>query len=721
MKHDHDSEPTAGAGSGRLSGEPRTPGWIVGLDIGGTFTDVVMVHPGRPGLKRFKCLTTPEDPAEGALAAITGVLEVAQARPQDIAVVLHATTLASNALIERKGATTALVSTRGFRDVLRIGREKKFDIYDLQIERPEPLVPERLSFEVNERVGPDGRVVEPLDEASVGEVAEAIRAGGADAVAVCLLHSYMNAAHEQRVRELLHERLGPIAISLSSEVLPELREFERASTTAANAFVQPVIATYLQRFVDGLALIGVDAALFIMLSEGGMASPDVVRRLAVRICESGPAAGAVTAASVATQCKLPRVLSFDMGGTTAKTSLIHDGEPEVTMDFEVARMYRFKKGSGLPLRMPVVDLIEIGAGGGSIVRVDELGLIKVGPDSVGADPGPACYGRGGTQATVTDADLVLGYLDPASFLGGRMRLDAAAAGAAIAASVANPLGLPVTEAALAVHAIVNENMANAARVQAVERGHDPSGYSLVAFGGAGPVHASGVAKRLRLRTIIVPPTAGLGSAVGLMLAPRTFRLSRTHIGTLDSLDWRRIEALFDEIGAEAAEALRRAGVSDDQMRFRRSADMRYLGQRKELIIDLPAGSLRRDGARALRTAFEAAYRRVYHRIHADHPVEAIAWRLAASGPPIRRPDRAQPRRAKTRDADPSGRRPMLFPGWQRHRASPVFSRYDLSVGDRVRGPAVIEEAESTTVIAPGYTAVVDPHSNLVVTLPKEPQ
>lgn len=720
MKPHHDNEQTAGTGSDRVRGEGRQ-GWIVGLDIGGTFTDAVMVHPDRAGLKRFKCLTTPGDPAEGALAAIEGVLGAAQARPQDIAVVMHATTLASNALIERKGATTALVSTRGFRDVLRIGREKKFDIYDLQIERPEPLVPEELSLEVGERVGPDGRVVEPLDESSVIQVADAIQAAGAEAVAVCLLHSYMNAAHEQRVREILRERLGPIAISLSSEVLPELREFERASTTAANAFVQPVIANYLQRVVDGLARIGVEAALFIMLSEGGMASPEVVRRLAVRMCESGPAAGAVTAASVATQSKLPRVLSFDMGGTTAKTSLIHDGEPEVTMDFEVARMYRFKKGSGLPLRVPVVDLIEIGAGGGSIVRVDELGLIKVGPDSVGADPGPACYGRGGSLATVTDADLVLGYLDPASFLGGRMRLDAAAAEAAIAQHVAKPLGLPVTEAALAVHAIVNENMANAARVQAVERGHDPSGYSLVAFGGAGPVHAAGVAGRLRLRTIIVPPTAGLGSAVGLMLAPRTFRLARTHIGTLETLDWRRIEALFEELGAEAAEALCRAGVTDREMRFRRSADMRYLGQRKELTIDLPAGSLRRDAARALRTAFEAAYRRVYHRIHADHPVEAIAWRLAASGPPIRRPERAQRRRAKARAAEPTGRRPMLFAGWSRHRASPVFSRYDLAVGERVRGPAVIEEAESTTVVAPGYTATVDPHLNLVMTLPKEPQ
>lgn len=689
---------------------------IIGLDIGGTFTDVVMVHPATRAFHRFKCLTTPEDPARGALAGVDGVLAEAGAKPGEVGVVLHATTLVSNALIERKGVRTALISTKGFRDVLKIGREKKFDIYDLQIERPIPLVPDRLSFEVSERIGPDGAVLQPLERRSVLAAADAIRDGGAGAVAVCLLHSYMNAAHEIQVRDLLQEHLGPIPVSLSSEVLPEMREYERASTTAANAFVQPVIADYLEQLVAGLKTRGIASSFFIMLSEGGMAAPEVVRRLAVRICESGPAAGAVTAANVAHQCKLDRVLSFDMGGTTAKTALIHNGAPGITMDFEVARMYRFKKGSGLPLRVPVVDLIEIGAGGGSIVRIDDLNLVKVGPDSVGADPGPACYGRGGQQATVTDADLVLGYLDAGSFLGGRMQLDAGAARSAIETNVAKPLGISVNEAALRIHDIVNESMANASRVQAVERGHDPSGHSLVSFGGAGPVHAFGVARRLGLRTIIVPPSAGLGSAVGLLLAPRTFRLSRTFIGTLDHLEWRRIDALFAEMIEEAMAALRQAGVADGEMTFQRTADMRYRGQRKELTITLPGAKLGRGSADSLRASFELAYRRVYHRIHDNHPIEALAWRLAAVGPPINRPSRAKVKAHHARSAKPNRKRPMLFEPWDRHRDCPVFSRYELVAGHAVAGPAVIEEAESTTVIGPASKATIDAHGNIVITL-----
>jgi N-methylhydantoinase A len=424
----------------------------------------------------------------------------------------------------------------------------------------------------------------------------------------------------------------------------------------------------------------------------------------------------VTAASVARQHKLKRVLSFDMGGTTAKTTLIHAGAPAITMDFEVARKYRFKKGSGLPLRVPVVDLIEIGAGGGSIVRLDALGLITVGPDSAGADPGPACYGRGGTLPTVTDADVVLGYLDPMSFLGGRMQLDAGAAHAAIDRHLAKPLGISVAAAALGVHDIVNENMANASRMQAVERGHDPGAYSLVAFGGAGPVHAWGVAKRLRLASMIVPPTAGLGSAVGLLLAPRTFRISRTHIGTLDTLDWQSIENLFGEITREAVAALRQAGVAEDRMRFLRSVDMRYSGQRKELTIDLPASRLATNGGRVLRAAFERAYARVYHRTHADHPVEALAWRLAATGPAIRRPAAPVSMNGRARVAKPSRRRPMLFPGWPGMRPCPVFARDDLTPGMTLRGPAVIEEAESTTVVGPGGVGAVDGYHNLVIEL-----
>ena len=693
-------------------------GWAVGLDIGGTFTDVVMVHSARREIARYKCLTTPEDPSRGALLGLKGVLAEAQAKPGDISVVLHATTLVSNALIERKGARTALLSTKGFRDVLRIGREKKHDIYDLQIDKPKPLVPEALSFEVEERIASDGGIIQPLDEGSVVQAAQAMKEQGATAVAVCLLHSYMNAEHEQRCRSLLKQYFPDLSVSLSSDILPEIREFERASTTAANAFVQPVISEYLQRFEQGLKVAGVEAPLLIMLSEGGLAAPELVRRLAVRICESGPAAGAVTAASVAQLRKLPNVLSFDMGGTTAKTSLIHGGEPEITLDFEVARAYRFKKGSGLPLRLPVVDLMEIGAGGGSIVRVDELGLMNVGPDSAGADPGPACYGQGGTRPTVTDADLVLGYINANAFLGGRMQLDPSAARSALQEHVAKALRISVAGAALGVHEIVNENMANAARMQAVERGQDPSGYSLVAFGGAGPVHAWGVARRLRVGTILVPPSAGLGSAVGLLLAPRTFRGARTYIGSLDQLDWDRVAALYEEMGKEARSNLLAAGVLPKEMRYVRTCDLRYVGQRKELTIELPAESFGRSSSKRLRAMFERAYQRTYHRIHKDHPIEALAWRLAASGPPVQR-SRKRPEARKTAKASrPQGRRPLLFPGWSAPRMCAVFSRSDLHAGTRIRGPAVIEESESTTVVGPGGSATVDAYGNLVLEVPK---
>jgi N-methylhydantoinase A/oxoprolinase/acetone carboxylase beta subunit len=700
-----------------------TLGWIVGLDIGGTFTDVVAVHPDTGGFGRFKCLSTPDDPARGALTGINGILEVIAAAPSDIAIVLHATTLVSNALIERKGARTALLMTKGFRDTLDIAREKKFDIYDLQLEKPVPLIPPALRFEADERVTADGAVLTPLDEAALARAAAAIRDLDVEAVAVCFIHAYMNPVHERRARDILQAALGDIQVSLSSDVLPEMREYERASTTAANAYVQPVTARYLARFAQGLLEAGLDAALFIMLSEGGLAAPEWVRRFPVRICESGPAAGAVTAASIARQAARPRVLSFDMGGTTAKTALIHDGAPEVTTDFEVARTYRFKKGSGLPLRAPVVDLIEIGAGGGSIVRVNNLGLIKVGPDSVGADPGPACYGRGGALATVTDADLVLGYLDGASFLGGRMAIDKDAARSAIERTVAAPLGLSVEAAALGIHAIVNETMANASRIQAVERGHEPAAYAMVAFGGAGPVHAWGVARRLRMSTLIIPPSAGLGSALGLMLAPRAFRVARTLIGDIDAIEPAAIETLFAAMIEDAAAALRAAVVPDTEMIFRRQADMRYRGQRKELTIDLPAAPLGPGSAAQLREAFETAYRRIYHRVHAGHPIESLSWRLTAEGPPIWRLPETAPPTVATMPTPASallGHRPMLFEGFVAPVLCPVYSRYSLRAGVNLTGPVVVEEAESTTVVGPGSHLTVDSFDNLVISLPTSP-
>lgn len=691
--------------------------WFIGLDIGGTFTDVMMVDQVSGRSVRYKTLSTPADPSIGALDGVTGVLQAGGVQPGDVAVLLHATTLVSNALIERKGALTALVTTRGFADVLDIAREKKFDIYDLLLDKPQPLVDAGLRFEIAERIAADGTVIEAPSEAAIDDLASAIAASGAQAVAVCLLHSYLNASHERLLLERLQAALPGVTVCASSDILPEMREFERASTAVANAYVQPLTGRYLDRFATGLSALGLKCPLFIMLSEGAIAAPDIVKRLPIRICESGPAAGAVTSAAVAKQIGAPRVLSFDMGGTTAKTCVIHDGQPALTTEFEVARIYRFKKGSGLPLRLPVVDLIEIGAGGGSLIRVDALGLLKVGPESAAADPGPACYGRGGLRATVTDADLVLGYLGEASFLGGRMRLDKDAATQAIHSDVGRPLGMTPAQAALGIYEVVNENMANAARVQAVERGHDPAGHALIAFGGAGPVHAWGVAKKLGVSTIVIPPSPGVGSAFGLLLAPRALQLARTYIGTLDGLNWQRVQSIFDEMADEARAALARAGVSASAVRLTRRADMRYVGQRKEITVSFQGGRFDGSRAKSLRSAFERRYEEIYHRRHDAHPVEVLCWRLAALGPEtMSLPSQA----AATRRSVPVQRetRPMLFEGWSDFRDCPVFSRYSLKPGARIAGAAVIEEDESATVVGPGGQAEVDAFGNLLITLPR---
>ena len=694
--------------------------WIVGLDIGGTFTDVMMVDTDTRQIVRYKSLTTPSDPAQGALAALQGALQSGDAKSSDVNVLLHATTLVSNALIERKGALTALVMTRGFRDTVEIAREKKFDIYDLLLDKPQPLVSREYRFEVSERIAADGSVVEPLSREAIEEVAARVRQSGARAVAVCFLHSYMQPSHERMLRDSLTELLPGITVCVSSDILPEMREFERASTTSANAYVQPLTSGYLDRFATGLKDMGVTCPMFIMLSEGAIAAPEVVKRVPIRICESGPAAGAITSAAVARQLDESKILSFDMGGTTAKTCVVHDGKPSVTSEFEVARIYRFKQGSGLPLRMPVVELIEIGAGGGSLVHVDGMGLLKVGPESAAADPGPACYGRGGKHATVTDADLVLGYLGADSFLGGRMLLDRELALKAISTDVGRQLQIPPERAALGIYEVVNENMANASRIQAVERGHDPAGHVLVAFGGAGPVHAWGVARKLGVAKIVVPPAPGVGSAFGLLLAPKAFRLARTYIGVLESLDWTTVQRIYDDMRGEALAALKQAGIGLREITFECSADMRYLGQRKEINVSLSDGKFNSGRTTTLRMSFERMYESIYHRRHEGHPVEALCWRLVASGPEtmhLPKSKGASAGKTATKVTRSSKSRLMLFEGWAAHKRCPVYSRYDLPSGSRVNGPCVVEEDESTTVVGPGGSLLVDRYGNLVISLP----
>src|SRR5216117_3647068 len=528
----------------------------LGVDIGGTFTDLVVIDEATGTARVGKVLTTPKDPAHGVEEGIRALLDDAGVRPDEVRAVVHGTTLATNALIERKGAKTALLTTEGFRDALEIGREGRYDMYDLFIDPTSPLVPRHLRREVPERLLADGSIARAIDEVAARRVLAELAQDGVEALAICLLHAYVNPAHEARLVALAHEAMPGVFVSCSSEVVPEIREYERASTTCANIYVAPLMARYLEDLERRLAGLGIPGQLYIMQSSGGIAVPPLARRLPVRLIESGPAAGALAAAQAAGQRREPKLLSFDMGGTTAKACVIDDGVPLVGREFEVARADRFKKGSGLPIRVPVIELLEIGAGGGSIARVDRMGLLKVGPDSAGADPGPACYNLGGRFPTVTDADLLLGYLDAEFFLGGRMRLDREAARRSVEEHVARPLGLDVTGAAWGIHRLVNENMAAAARIHGIERGRDLRQYPLFAFGGAGPVHCWQVAKILKVPRILIPFGAGAMSAYGLLAAPLAFDFVRTGRQRLDRADWPAINRLFAEMRRRGARSSR---------------------------------------------------------------------------------------------------------------------------------------------------------------------
>jgi N-methylhydantoinase A len=676
------------------------------VDIGGTFTDLVLVDEATGALRVAKVLTTPKDPAEGVEAGVRALLGAAGVAPQDVRAVIHGTTLATNALIERRGARTALLTTAGFRDALEIRREGRYDMYDLFIDPPPPLVPRHLRREVPERLLPDGSVLRPLDEEAARRVIAEVAAAGVEAVAICLLHAYANPAHERRLEVLCHQVAPRLVVSCSADVVPEIREYERASTTVANAYVMPLMARYLEHLERRLADQGVNAPLYIMQSSGGIALPADARRVPIRLVESGPAAGALAAAAAARRRGEPRLLAFDMGGTTAKACLVDEGQPLVAREFEVARADRFRKGSGLPIRVPAVELIEIGAGGGSIARVDRLGLLKVGPDSAGADPGPACYGLGGRLPTVTDADLVLGYLDPDFFLGGQMRLDRDAAWRAIDEHVARPLGLGVVEAAWGIHRVVNESMAAAARLHAIERGRDLRRYPLFAFGGAGPVHCWQLAKILRVERILVPFGAGALSAWGLLTAPLAFDFVRTRRERLDTADWTAVNALFRDMEAEGRALLARAGVGEGEMRVSRVAEMRYVGQGHEVEAAIPAGPLSAASLPAIVEAFEAAYRTLYHRLPQGVPIEALNWRVTVAGPRPTLP-RVGSAEGSGRAPAEKGRRPAYFAEAGGFVPTPVYDRYALRPSTTLAGPAIVEERESTLVLGPGARAQVD--------------
>jgi len=674
----------------------------LGVDIGGTFTDVALDSAGH----RYtaKVLTTPAAPERGVIAAINAVLGEARIPASALSIIIHGTTLATNALIERKGARTALITTRGFRDTIEIRHENRFEQYDVGIDLPPPLVPRRLRLTVSERIDARGRVVTPLDEEDVLHAIEEIERQSVAAVAVGLLHSFTEPRHERRIGAMLKERLPRVAVTLSSEVSPEMREYERFSTACANAYLQPLIATYLANLRRDLDAAAVRCPLFLMLSGGGLTTVETAIRFPVRLVESGPAGGAIFASHIARQRDLDQVISFDMGGTTAKICLIDHFKPQTNRVFEVARIYRFKKGSGLPLRIPVIEMVEIGAGGGSIARVDRMKRIAVGPDSAGAAPGPACYGQGGSEPTVTDADVVLGRIDPAAFSGGRMRLDTDAAQAAVERGVGEPLDLSPTLAALGLSEMVDENMSNAARVHAIECGKDARGRVLIAFGGAAPLHAARVAEKLGMDRILVPTGAGVGSAIGFLRAPIAYEIVRSRLQTLSRFNAADANALYGEMRAEA-EAIVRRGAPDAALEEERHAFMRYRGQGHEVMLPLPVGRYGEEDAARLTEAFEAAYRTLYSRTIPGVDIEVVSWALSLRAPielPVEAPQPAQPYVPQ-----PSGRRPLFDPGRGETIDVPVYRRADLRPGAQIKGPALIIEDETSTVVSPAFDASID--------------
>jgi N-methylhydantoinase A len=694
-----------------------TPGvrsYRAGIDIGGTFTDLILIDDTTGELTVGKVLTTPADPSRAVADVLSDALQRAAAAAEAVRHVIHGTTLVTNAVIERKGARTALLTTRGYRDAYEIAREHRYDLYDLFLEMPTPLVPRYLRLEVDERVYADGTVARAPDPDSVARLVAELRDKDLQAIAVCFVHSYANPAHERLVGDIIREVAPDIRVSLSSDVVPEIREYERTSTTVVNVYVQALVEDYLAELVRRLRDLRIGGELLLMLSSGGISTVETATQFPLRLLESGPAGGALASAYFGQLVGVSDLMAFDMGGTTAKLCVIEDGRPLTSTEFEVDRKYRFKAGSGLPVKTPVVELIEIGAGGGSIARVDSLGLLKVGPDSAGADPGPVCYGRGGTEPTVTDADLLLGYLDPQFFLGGRLRLDRDAAERAVASKVAEPLGMSAVRAAWGIHQLVNEGMASAARVHAIERGKDPRSLPLFAFGGAGPGHGFGVARVLHSPRLIVPFGAGVTSAFGFLTAPLAFDFVRSFLAQLDSVEWRHVNAILDEMTTQGDAILARSGIAQTERHFTRQADVRYVGQGHEIRIDLPEGELGPESLPGIRETFETVYRSLFGRTGPDVPLEAVSWRLIASGP---RPSvRLSVPPAAAASSALKGQRLVYFPDWEEHRPVAVYDRYVLAPGTELDGPAIVEERESTTVVGPAARITIDAARNLLVTL-----
>jgi N-methylhydantoinase A len=679
-------------------------------DIGGTFTDVALeLDDG--SLATSKVPTTPQAPEQGVMNGVRLALESAGVKPEEITGVIHGTTLATNALIERKGAATALICTDGFRDTLRLAYENRFDQYDVFLEKPEPLVPRHLTYPVVERMDVRGQVLIPLDESGASAIVSALREEGVEAVAIGLLHAYANPAHEQRLRDLLQAEMPDLQITLSSEVCPEMREYERLTTASCNAYVQPLMARYLTALDGELKAFGITSPMLMMTSGGGVCALETAIRYPIRLVESGPSGGAILAATVAAERGEAEVLSYDMGGTTAKICLIDDATPQTARTFEIARAARFMKGSGLPVRIPVIEMIEIGAGGGSIARLDTLNRITVGPDSTGSEPGPVCYGHGGTDAAVTDADLVLGRLDPDGFADGRMTLDVQASHNAIGEHVATPLGLEPLDGALGISEVVDENMANAARVHAVERGKDLRHRTMIAFGGAGPLHACRMAEKLAIPRVVIPHDPGVGSAVGFLRAPIAYEVIRSRYMTVSDFDLEAVNDVFAGLGREARDIVRQ-GAPDAELTEKRTCFMRYLGQGHEIEVAVSDGDLQAGENERLAASYNEEYARLFRRAVPGMDIEILGWKVVVSAQsPALATDQSD---ENPHEAEPAGRRLLVDPAAGKSAEAAAYDRKNLRPGASFRGPCVLFEGQTTTVVTGGYDGRIDRFGHIVL-------
>lgn len=687
----------------------------VGVDIGGTFTDFALHDSANDRLAIHKQLTTPVDPSQAVIEGVRTLAADNAIMVSDIREIVHGTTLVTNSVIERHGAKTGMLGTAGFTDIMDTGLERRYDLFDLRVMYAQPLVPRELRLEVPERVRFDGSIATPLDTDAVRQAAHQFAEQNVEAIAVCFLHAYANPAHEIEAAKILREALPNVFISASADVSPSMREFERWTTVSVNAFTGPMFDRYLHRLETGLNDSGFAGKLYIMSSSGGMMTTATARRFPVRALESGPAAGALMSASHGRALELENLLSFDMGGTTAKGALVVGGEPIKHYDMEVARGYQFRKGSGLTVRIPVLDMIEIGAGGGSIADVDDRGLLKVGPRSAGAMPGPACYSQGGDRPTLTDANLLLGYLDAEFFLGGTMDLDVSAAEAAISDGIAQQLGVDTMRAAYGIHDIVSEDIARAFRIHASERAFDYRSASMVAFGGSGPLHAMSVARKLKIPRVVFPVAAGVMSALGLLVSPLAFEVARARRGYLSDLEDTDIESTFAPLAAEASGILTEAGIAADDIRIVRRLDMRYQGQGHEIEVVLPSGPITIPEVEEL---FGETYKSIYT-LRLDEPAEVINWKLEAVGPANSLGDQYELDGGDDAGTARKGTRSAYHPTQQNFVEWPVYDRYALRPSMEIKGPALIEERESTCVIGPDDRVVVDARFNLIADLDLE--